>query len=113
MRLNKLMSLLLLTSTLLTVSAVPSMSYYDERRDHKSPDRLRMEHEIRERAIRDQMRWERQRMDMERREWNRREREREEREERWRNEERRRRRHDREAEIIGSILTEIIKHNRK
>ncbi|MBQ7734074.1 MAG: hypothetical protein IJT58_08675 [Synergistaceae bacterium] len=120
MRLKKLMSLFVLTSVLLSAASPlfaayryynspAQRDYYEERR----LDRMREEYEMRERARRDQRRWERQRMDMERREWDRREREWEAREEQRRNEERRRKRHDREAEIIGSILTEIIKHNRK
>ncbi|MBQ9403685.1 MAG: hypothetical protein IJR35_02065 [Synergistaceae bacterium] len=115
MRLSRLISSLLLTS-ILSLTGAPVFAApprYDEYREQRRLDRMRIEYEIRERARRDQMRWERQRMDMERREWDRREREWEAREEQRRNEERRRRRHDREAEIIGSILTEIIKNNRK
>ena len=118
MRLKKLMSLLLLTSVLLSAASPLFASYYRSpaQRDYyeeRRLDRMREEYEMRERARRDQRRWERQRMEIERREWDRREKEWQAREEQRRNDERRRQRHDREAEIIGSILTEIIKNNRK
>ena len=128
MKLKKSASLFVLASVLLSVCepvfalyAPPPMSrreraierrerdYYEERR----LDRMREESELRERARRDQMRWERQREERERREWDRREQARREYDEQRRNERRRQERHDREAEIIGSILTEIIKNNRK
>lgn len=67
----------------------------------------------RELARRDQMRWEHERRERERLEWEAREFERRAYEEQMRRDWERKRRHDREAEIMGEIFTEIIRNNRK
>ena len=67
----------------------------------------------RELARRDQMRWEAERRERERLEWERRDFERRVYEEQMRREWEKKRRHEREAEIMGEIFTEIIKNNRR